>query len=506
MSTGNVRPFSWWVLLRFSLLAMILTIAMTRLAWSHTFSQKSHLIAAQVEVDRLAPDVSAGEADFVVDDCNQITVEIVATKAVATSVEAPSGQILTEDNIEALGGQFVSFETPQGAGGLLIMPFNTPGFHYVFVFPSLGPGTYSVRFEAAEPLTEELAVITQVLTDSTVKTSLIATEPNLELGDLAVLSAFVFEDAVPVSTATVSVVIRSEYGTVINLSLLDDAGSADDIAGDGIYSGEFLPSSTGRYSALATIEGVTTNSVSFSRVNTTDFYVFSPKARLIGVVDDRGVDDDEDEIFDRVTIETEVEIVEAGSFQVFVHLATAMTKKLVRNSGELNLPQGTHSVDIDFGAGALLDAGEDGPYEISLVEIDVLEEQAAITVDRLQEAGRTRAYLLTHFRPLQPGSISGRVTAEDTGAALSGVEVLVYDINGILTAEANTDASGHYRIALGLHPGNYLVTTRNTQSFIDEIYRDIPCVGLCGSPDRAGTIIRVEASFDTPSIDFALAK
>lgn len=84
------------------------------------------------------------------------------------------------------------------------MPSLTTGFHYVYSLPFLGVGSYKVNFQAAPNLAQEVAVITQVTTDSEIGAVLIATEPTLVLGSTAVLTAAVFKGQSPVAGAWVA--------------------------------------------------------------------------------------------------------------------------------------------------------------------------------------------------------------------------------------------------------------------------------------------------------------
>ncbi len=57
----------------------------------------------------------------------------------------------------------------------------------------------------------------------------------------------------------------------------------------------------------------------------------------------------------------------------------------------------------------------------------------------------------------QGGTISGRVTAGDTSAALAYVSVMVYDADGNVVAYASTDKDGRYQVLAGLPSGDYRV-------------------------------------------------
>lgn len=100
------------------------------------------------------------------DESDTVTIDILATiDGLATSVIGAAGEVIDETTVSAFGGEFASFEIPADTDEVEIVPVLSQGFHSVFRFPSLGPGTYSERFEADPALAEEVAVATRLLTD-----------------------------------------------------------------------------------------------------------------------------------------------------------------------------------------------------------------------------------------------------------------------------------------------------------------------------------------------------
>lgn len=107
---------------------------------------------------------------------------------------------------------------------------------------------------------------------------------------------------------------------------------------------------------------------------------------------------------------------------------------------------------------------------------------------------------------LQPGGgIAGTVIDKKTGISLSGVELLIYDANGIYISSARTDVSGNYAFQPNLSDGNYYVRTFNSpQYYIDQLFSNIPCpAGVCDP--TAGSPIAVTAGSIHTGVDFALA-
>ena len=355
------------------------------------------LQATQFRLNRLAPDQMSGEVIFLVDEADVIMVEIIATIGeLITRIEGPRGEILDANTINSFGGEFSSFEGTPTPDGPLIMSPSSPGFHYTYNFPSLGSGNYIIHFVASSILSEDVPVITQILTNSSVVAKLFATEPLIALGHSEVLSAAVFEGETPLVGATVSVDIQPETGSPVAISLLDNGSGGDAVAGDGLYSSLFTPSSSGKYEAIAEITGLTRSGASFLRQSATQFTVVAPTGELTGAVSDRSVDDNNNGLFDRVVVDVEVDAAQAGDYRVFVHLKSVGGQNLV-NGAAANLLVGLQDVSVDFDAASLQELGENGPYNIELVELIFVGSEGAIPSDRLLNVGQTQSYQLNQL-------------------------------------------------------------------------------------------------------------
>lgn len=131
------------------------------------------LTSMQCAIYRLGPDVVSGAASIVVDNGQTMRIEIVSSvSSLVTAIETPSGQTIHANDIGLCGGEYVSFQG-QASPGLLIVPTDQPGFHYVYLLPSQGWGTYTLSFQAPMPLLQDAAVIVESLTDSSLQASLI---------------------------------------------------------------------------------------------------------------------------------------------------------------------------------------------------------------------------------------------------------------------------------------------------------------------------------------------
>jgi hypothetical protein len=364
------------------------------------------LRAEQYKINRLASDQSTDQAIFAIDNASLIYIEIIANiGTIQTSVVTPSGNVITPENINGIGGEFIKTdrESANAADGFLIIPSLTGNFHYIYTFPAQGAGNYTVRFQAPNNLSEEVAIITNAAWDSPVAAKIFAAESTVKTGSPAILTAALFKGTEAITNATVEVMIVDPARNKSTLKLLDNGPSeTDDRTGDGLYSGEFIPNAVGEYSILAKITGTTSDGVSFIRNALTQLQAIAPKGRLSGSISDQGMDDNADGLTDRIAFKVGTQIETAGNYQVFVHLKTSTGRAIV-GSGVAVLPSGPGMIEANINADVIREVNENGPYTIEQVELDYLSEtQGSEPADSRFNLGQTAAYIVTQFhrRPL----------------------------------------------------------------------------------------------------------
>lgn len=380
-----------------SLLVLVSLIALASPAHSQEVTADIPVQAQQYRLGRLAPGITSEEKVFPLDSSSKVRVEIVANVGgLNTSIVTPGSQTINPINVASIGGAYHTFEATDPTEGLVVVPFHTAGFHYIYDLPSQGAGNYTVRVESPSNPTGEIAYITQVETNSAIRTALFATQSSVVQGQPAVFSAAVFNGANAISGATVTVTARRGTDTPVTFTLLDNGGVADDTAGDGLYSGEFTPAATGSYAILAEITG-TTNGVSYTRHSLAQITVIPPTSVFTGTVGDHGIDDNSDGLFDRLALDVQTNTTVAGDYSIVAQLKTASGKR-IRRGILATLPTGTSTVSVHFEAEAIVETGENGPYAIELLEMFHVTETETTVADRLANAGQTSAYTLLQFQ------------------------------------------------------------------------------------------------------------
>ena len=425
------------------------------------------LADTRFELDRLAPDATGTQAVFTVDEATWLAFDLVATlDALDARIVAPDGTTIDESSIGGLGGEWMSYSVAPDAGGQPLLSTNIPGFHTLVRLPSLGAGDYTVVLDAATGLDEEMAVFSQLTTDSPVGASLLATRDEMVVGESAVLSAAVFEGAAAVTGASVVIDLRLPDGTIATLGLLDDGVDPDTAAGDGLYSGAFTVAQEGLHSALATLAGTTAAGLPFERQAATRFMVRPLLARIIDLRDST-VDDNYDGLVDWLEVEIEIDTTVEGFYDLYVVLTSPDRRPHIGHlTTELDAGPSTHL--LRFAAHELEPLLEDGPpLTFRVVELNRQTPEGGELADRRTDFGTTTDILLSQ---LQRDNVEITGATWDYGIDSDGdglydelvvlVEVEVLDSFNFYWSFTLVDAHG---VELGFAAGNdYLSTGTHT--------------------------------------------
>lgn len=101
------------------------------------------------------------------------------------------------------------------------------------------------------------------------------------------------------------------------------------------------------------------------------------------------------------------------------------------------------------------------------------------------------------------GAISGTVTNAATGQPIQAIRVIAFQTgSGFFTTSVLTNASGAYTLT-GLPAGSYAVNTFNSAGYIDEVFDNLTCRGVCDT--SLATPVAVGTG-TTSGIDFALER
>jgi len=378
--------------------AGVLGLLLSASAAAQNTSSPLDLSNLLVEVDRLAPGTTTGLAVFPVDGVGtEVVFDITANiGTLVTSITGPAGQIINPTTVASFGGNFLTFEGVQ-SGESTVSALARPGFHYLYVFEAPAPGDYTVNFDGGLGLAEEVAVVSTLQTSSTLAAALFTTSNDFVVGNVVVLGFALFNGAQPVASANVPVVITADTGESGNVTLLDDGSSADQTAGDGIYTGTYSPLAAGNFNATTIATGTAPGIGTFKRMGAASFLVVPPTAVIAGTFSDVGVDTNSNGLFDLVRVSIDLNVMIAGDHVVQVTLRPSGGPALTATA-IAPLTPGASSVPVDFTAEQLRAAGIDGPYAVELVEVTLVDPaQGPVIVDAEIDLGLTLGYLISQL-------------------------------------------------------------------------------------------------------------
>ncbi len=144
---------------------------------------------------------------------------------------------------------------------------------------------------------------------------------------------------------------------------LQDSGPADFATGDGIYSGTFVPSVAGAYTAVLRATGNSTSGVAFSRTTTTTFRVSQPSANFVAnSFTDWSTLTTGTSFISQVTVSADVSVQRAGLYHFTLDLK-ASNGQIAQATSDVTLSTGLQQASVVIPASELLELGVDGPYE-----------------------------------------------------------------------------------------------------------------------------------------------
>lgn len=358
---------------------MALAVAVTQ---PTAASEVAMELTAQItELARIGPDQLSTVVQATVDESSRVSVVIVAaTEGLETRITGPHGEVLEPDTVESFGGSYFFVHENESTSAFLITHLGQGGHKYVYEFPSLGAGTYSIFLGVGEMPLQSLPVIVDVLLESPIRGSLFVTEGNVAIGKMAIGCVSLLDGQTPVIGATVSLEIKPPVSELFSLALLDDGDIADGMAQDGLYCGAFPVTDGGLYFLLARAESGPPGAT-FSRTFglTMVGYEAGASIRVEGITSEI-IDDNANGLFDRLVVAVPVDVTLSGEYSVAIVMRTPMGKVL-QAYGATELNVGMATIGADLLARSIRETGESGPYTITDVFLLRLSGAGAVVSD-----------------------------------------------------------------------------------------------------------------------------
>ncbi|MDL1989056.1 MAG: hypothetical protein LWX08_15730, partial [Deltaproteobacteria bacterium] len=232
---------------------------------------------------------------------------------------SPLGQIITPDNVSNFNGQYV-FDEIQTSNLFLVNPMFMKGIHYAYYIENPVFGTWKIIITGKNlPTDGKVGIVNVLKQDSTLKIGLLTDKTQYILSSPVLIMASIFDGSVPISGASVVATIKNltDEGkdTII---LRDDGNEVDNLAGDGLYSGEYVPLVFGNYAILVEIGGKTTNGTYFSNDAFSTFSVRSPLANFNGFFSDQGIDTNGNNLYEYIALILGMDVSATGTYRTSV--------------------------------------------------------------------------------------------------------------------------------------------------------------------------------------------
>jgi hypothetical protein len=343
----------------------------------------------------------------------------VSNAAAVVSVILPNGTEVNISNAASFGFEFETLAADSDAvtSGLMMSNFSLAGTHASIRLPSTSPaGTYLVKINNSSVSTDTL-VSASYITGSAIKVALAANNASYTVGSTVVLSAFVFNGSTPVTNATVNVLVMDhEHPEITPASVtISDSGTYDAAPGDGIYTGTYTASASGKFIAAMRVSGTSPGGAAYVRTAAAEFRVLPPLANFTSF-SDAGVDDNGNGLFDRVVVTANLQVQQAGNYRLELTLVASNNEQIQANSTAA-LGTGAQQMAIDFTAKQVAGLGVNGPYTIRNATLyhtsDPEEPIAAFS----ENGGQTTAYALSSLeRPVLKFTGNNTVTGIDTNS------------------------------------------------------------------------------------------
>lgn len=234
--------------------------------------------------------------------------------------------------------------------------------------------------------------------------------PTLKPGGDLVIEARIESDSVGVEGADVRALLRQPDESMMETTLAD--------AGEGTYRGTFSSlTAAGMYSIVVRAEGLSPDGQPFSRETFLLGTVAPSSSEIAPPHTDRGIDENDNGLYDVLAVDVGIDAGEAGDFYLFGELTDATGETVLATStAEASLAAGRQAMTLRFDGAEIYARGTDGPYLLRVVRLAQRDaEGELLPLEEANEAHTTAAYSFEEFEhPAVRLTAPGTLEAEDT--------------------------------------------------------------------------------------------
>ena len=327
-------------------------------------------------------EINTGGSAFVHIFSDALSLEASLTAPDGSRIEPVDFQVFTVDDV---------------VEDLLQTPFTTIGHHFTVEISAPLAGIWALTLTGTDFPNGDPIVALVTLNQSGPRMGVLTSRDQYTTGDVVVLAALLFDDQQPVPNAQVEATISLVDEAPVSSVMLNDAGQGvDDAAGDGIYTGSMDATMTGRFEVDVIGTGLTGAGEGFTRRASAGFLVTQPLARFTNNFSDNGKDDDSNGLLDRIEIDASVQVFQDGQYNLSATL-TATNGQSVLFNNLINLLTTSTSVIVNFDSEKVRSLGVDGPYTLSNILLQFIDDDEIIVADQLTDAHTTQSYQLNQF-------------------------------------------------------------------------------------------------------------
>ena len=268
-----------------------------------------------------------------------------------------------------------------------------------YAFSAAEVGTWTAEVRAASVTGTLVYAVQAWLPESAITFAGQAAPAAVRAGEALTLTGTVLENGAPLTGADVTALVALPDDTTRQIGLLDDGAGADLVAGDGIYSAQLTETSQpGNYRIQFRAGGTgLAPTPDFSREDFGLATVSRSSSDFAGTYRDRGVDTDNDGLFNQLLVEVDLSLTHAGTYRVFGVLTDS-----AGNTHQAHVVSafgsGPAVATLRFDGKALFQNGVDGPYRLSVVRMAEEDGVALLPVAEAVDAHQTAAYGYRQFQ------------------------------------------------------------------------------------------------------------
>jgi hypothetical protein len=369
-----------------------------------TLTAAAHAVAA----------VGEGESctELVLDKASRVALMLASPVPHEAWIVRPDGKVLSAGSGGDGLGDWHAFRLnePDAEAGPLLLPGLGRGDNSLAVIDEPPPGVYHGCVKAHERPSEPTAVAFTMLPASEVRLGLALVEAEALAGRALALGAMLLDGDQPLDKAgMVATVTRApedpkEPGEPLRLELSDRGELGDAAAGDGLFSGVFLPERAGRYWVQVRASGWTRDGLEFQRDTGGVIVVREPEPGLEGGCEAEGVDEDGNGLYETLRVWVPASLRGGDWIGLVAELGTeggrsVSAQTLVRPE---EARRGGRELSVDFSGAQVRSLEADGPFSVWSIRLEVITEEDRALRDRAFQACVTPELRRDDFEEREP--------------------------------------------------------------------------------------------------------